>query len=105
VFDQWRTTQRTANTGEVRLLPGLAYVFAVSGCASVERISAWLNTGDGNFDRVESLTVDTSLDPLDRRENALAFNVERAGNYHFQVDFVRDIYQYGMIALYQIGQG
>ncbi|KAL8866743.1 MAG: hypothetical protein Q9174_006110 [Haloplaca sp. 1 TL-2023] len=103
VFDHYMDRRRIANTGEVQLIPGLRYVFAMSTCALVERINVYLNTGGGHFDRVESFPINNG--PVEETRISVSLGVERAGQYHFEVFFEENIFQDGIIRLYQLGQG
>ncbi|KAI4232278.1 MAG: hypothetical protein LQ352_008345 [Teloschistes flavicans] len=97
IFDHYiPDNHRVANTQQVRLFPGLGYVFSISTCALVDRIKLYLNTGNGHFQ------VTQNVSPNDGTRDAISFVVPQTGDYHFEVTFHENIFQDGALRLYQI---
>ena len=97
IFDHYiPDNHRVANTQQVHLYQGLAYVFSITTCALVDRIKLYLNTGNGHFEVTNNVT------PNDGTRSAISFVVPHEGDYHFEVTFHENIFQDGALRLYEL---
>ena len=89
---------RVANTGQVRLLVGINYMFSISTCAMIDAVKIWLHNGGADYELFSETDVTDS-------GASVSFQPLSTGDYHFEVTFKENIFQSGALRLYRIGPG